>query len=57
MPIEIRELVIRARVDPDDDWPVTSDSAPAARDFDRQEELVQACVKEVLRILEDKRER
>jgi hypothetical protein len=57
MPIEIRELVIRARVDPDDNWPATSDSAPADGDVEWQEELVQACVKEVLRILEDKRER
>jgi hypothetical protein len=57
MPIEIRELVIRARVDPDDARSVTSAPTPAARDAERQEELVQACVKEVLRILEDKRER
>jgi hypothetical protein len=57
MPIEIRELVIRARVDPGDDRPVASNSMPAARDMEWQEELVQACVKEVLRILEDKRER
>ena len=57
MPIEIRELVIRARVDPGEDRPVTSNAAPTARDMEWQAELVQACVKEVLRILEDKRER
>jgi hypothetical protein len=57
MPIEIRELVIRARVDPDHDGSMTSALTPAARDTEWQAELVQACVKEVLRILEDKRER
>ncbi len=57
MPIEIRELVIHARVDPNDDRPATSVSAPAANAIQPTEALVQTCVKEVLRILEDKGER
>lgn len=59
MPIEIRELVIRARVDPGKPHSPGSAAAAglgAARP-PRQEDLVQACVREVLRILEEKRER
>lgn len=56
MPIEIRELVIRARVNPDDertpDRPV-----PVTRELSRKEELIQSCVQEVLRVLEDRLER
>jgi len=58
MPIEIRELVVRARVGGDQSDQRGS-SAPASRpgaesDFDA---IVQACVREVMRVLEDKRER
>lgn len=56
MPIEIRELVIRARVNPGEE------QAPAARaqgtrEAPQNEELTQTCVREVLRVLEDRRER
>jgi hypothetical protein len=57
MPIEIRELVIRARIDPGGDQPPTSTTAPASEAADPGQELIQACVREVLRILEDKLER
>ena len=53
MPIEIRELVIRAVVDPHDH------PAPDARDstnIDR-EALIEACVDEALRILRRSKER
>jgi len=66
MPIEIRELVIRATVDPGESGggggcgEATSprpDSAASADESGPEESVVQACVREVLRILEEKRER
>ncbi len=57
MPIEIRELVVRARVDPAAEAPPTRPGAAPARRKPEQEDLVQSCVREVLRILEDKQER
>jgi hypothetical protein len=64
MPIEIRELVIRATVDPTGDGESgcgkpSSKSAPAKSNAPSQAEpdVVQTCVREVLRILEQKRER
>jgi hypothetical protein len=56
MPIEIRELVIRARVNPGDEQ---SPALPAqdSRESPQNEELIQASVREVLRVLEDRRER
>ncbi|NEQ45476.1 MAG: hypothetical protein F6K00_18815 [Leptolyngbya sp. SIOISBB] len=56
MPIEIRELVIRAQVEPDSSGPTTSRAAPPA-DSPNQAELIRLCVQEVLRVLEEKRER
>jgi hypothetical protein len=62
MPIEIRELVIRAAVNPDEKAaggcgasspPQSSSQTPG----DGGDDLVQTCVREVLRILDDKRER
>ncbi|MEM9598187.1 MAG: DUF5908 family protein [Acidobacteriota bacterium] len=56
MPIEIRELVIRARIDPGEgrgDGPQPSPAAAAGP----SREVVQECVAEVLRILEQKGER
>ena len=47
MPVEIRELVIRAVVDPSAG---KADAASTPKDADR-EALIQACVEEVLRIL------
>ncbi len=59
MPIEIRELVIRAQVDPDpcgDSSQKQRESPDTASSNDR-EDIIRTCVQEVLRILEDKRER
>lgn len=53
MPIEIRELVIRAVVDPSQS---ATSSRPPATETDH-EALVQACVDEILRILRRERER
>lgn len=68
MPIEIRELVIRATVDPGGGsaggaggcGPAPDKSAPGAEReaaSAQADSLVQACVREVLRILETKAER
>jgi hypothetical protein len=67
MPIEIRELVIRATVDPTGEAAgggcgSSSPKAAAGKSAARphggaDDEVVQTCVREVLRILEDKRER
>ena len=68
MPIELRELVIRARVDAGGGGGQggTSCGRPAQRPDARNRqqgggaadnEVVQACVREVMRILEEKRER
>jgi hypothetical protein len=53
MPIEIRELVIRAVVDPS---PSAAPSRQPPTETDH-EALVQACVDETLRILRRERER
>jgi hypothetical protein len=64
MPVEIRELVIRATVDPGEvagscgTSPAQAAGAPSGGAEGRaQADLLAACVREVLRILEDKRER
>ena len=66
MPIEIRELVIRAQVDPSTDG---SDDCSNNNDPDNhretagtghvssQADLVRACVQEVLRVLDERKER
>ena len=63
MPIEIKELVIRAvvgksAVDPmesNDDS--VAEAATAPRDTSATEDVVQECVRQVLRILEKNKER
>ena len=63
MPIEIRELVIRATVNPGEKAGGCGASSSAAvpsssqMQTDGGDDLVQTCVREVLRILDDKRER
>ena len=65
MPIEIRELVIRATVDPSGGAAAggcgPSSAQAGARSASRpqgaDDDVVQSCVREVLRILDDKRER
>ena len=53
MPVEIRELVIRAAVDP---GAAGDDRRTAMTDAER-EALIQACVSETLRILRREKER
>jgi hypothetical protein len=73
MPIEIRELVIRATVDPSSNGKGVGNCAGgpgkqgdkgkggaaggAGAGAEADDDLVQSCVREVLRILEEKRER
>ncbi len=62
MPIEIRELVIRARVDPGGERQATSGGADTGGGADTsgqppERATIDTCVREVLRILEEKRER
>jgi Family of unknown function (DUF5908) len=65
MPIEIRELVIRATVDPGGEpggcGPSSASKAagqsPLQAHARGDESVVQTCVREVLRILTDKQER
>jgi Family of unknown function (DUF5908) len=66
MPIEIRELVIRATVDPGESGGAGGCEPLPSKDSTRsssspqagaEDDVVQSCVREVLRILDDKRER
>ena len=52
MPIEIRELVIRAVVDP-----TQHDPQPEGHDSEDRARLVQQCVDEVLKVFRRRRER
>jgi hypothetical protein len=52
MPVEIRELVIRAAVDAQD-----SDAPQGRLSAEEREEIVEECVRQVLRILKKKAER
>ena len=55
MPVEIKELVIKAEFG--SSRQETSESAPVEASELEQDELVQECVRQVLEILERKRER
>ena len=66
MPIEIRELVIRATVNPKADAlggycgpsaGKAGEKSQSGAQASADDGVVQSCVREVLRILEDKRER
>lgn len=57
MPIEIRELVVRARVEPGGERSSSSSAGTIARARVDEASVTRACVKEVLRILETRQER
>nr|VFK36491.1 MAG: hypothetical protein BECKSD772F_GA0070984_100227 [Candidatus Kentron sp. SD]VFK39168.1 MAG: hypothetical protein BECKSD772E_GA0070983_100227 [Candidatus Kentron sp. SD]VFK77812.1 MAG: hypothetical protein BECKSD772D_GA0070982_100226 [Candidatus Kentron sp. SD] len=59
MPVEIRELIIRATATPTGESSAASCNATTGDDAadDNQDELVEACVRQVLKILERKKER
>lgn len=53
MPIEIRELIIRARIEED----TGQDEVQRDVENSSREELIEDCVEQVLRIIERKKER
>lgn len=55
MPVEIKELVIRAVVDPKGERP--SPSAPSSLPAEERQAIVEAAVQEVLRVLKLSKER
>ena len=55
MPVEIRELVIRAVVAPDGERPAPA--APGALSEEDRAAIVEAAVREILRILKTSKER
>jgi Family of unknown function (DUF5908) len=57
MPIEIRELVVRARIDPGDEAEAPPSGASGSGETSRDEDLVRACVQEALRVVELRSER
>lgn len=56
MPLEIRELVIRAQVDESQGPQGSGQERPALTD-EEQAALVKACVEQVMQIIKDKEER
>lgn len=62
MPIEIRELVIKAVVKPEDDNSTSISAMPAINagtnnGMTQKEEIIHECIERVLKILKDKKER
>ncbi len=59
MPIEIRELVIKATVAPSDGSNVSGDSVGSSGDnnVSKKEEIINACVEKIMEILKEKNER
>ena len=57
MPIEIRELVVRARVEPRGSNRSTSPTENASAGRVDEASVTKACVREVLRILDSRQER
>jgi hypothetical protein len=57
MPIEIRELVIKATVTHDEGSGGGTGSSDASGNTSSSEELIKTCVEKVLEILKDKNER
>ena len=56
MPIEIRELTIKAYVNETPQQPASGGSAGQTGSLDK-DQIISACVEQVLQILNDKRER
>jgi hypothetical protein len=60
MPIEIRELVIRTRIEPGAEpnaGPATGQPSLSETPRGADAQMIRACVQEVLRVLEERRER
>lgn len=57
MPVEIKELVIRAVAAPDDERETHTQEIPSAMTPEQIQLIVQACVDEVMKIFERKESR
>ena len=57
MPIEVRELVIKATVSQDNSSGATTSSTPTNNSIPANDDIVNACVQKILEILKDKHER
>lgn len=57
MPVEIKELIIRAVVEQDRESTQDAPDLQTVDDGDEKEALLEACVKQVLRILKRSKER
>ena len=55
MPVEIKELIIRAVVE--EDWPGAEEVPTTSKTVDDKQVMIEACVKQVLRLLKKSRER
>jgi hypothetical protein len=57
MPIEIRELIIKVNVNEDQNKAAVQGSGAGSVEGEKKEALIQEAVEEVLRIIENKKER
>jgi len=57
MPVEIRELVIKATINQDQNKAASSGNSGGANESEEKEAIVREAVEEVLRIMESKKER
>lgn len=57
MPIEVRELVIKATVVPDGATGSSGSSGSSNNNVSPNEEIINACVEKILEILKDRNER
>ena len=57
MPVEIGQLIINARIVADNSAEKSSSSSSAQNNAINQKEMIEKCIAEVLRILEQKQER
>ncbi len=57
MPLEIGQLIINARIVTSENTDRNTSSLSVQDDVDHQKELIEQCIAEVLRILEQRQER
>jgi len=57
MPIEVRELVIKAIVEQENGGGVSGITIPSNNSVSSEEEIIKMCVEKVLEILEERHER
>lgn len=57
MPLEIGQLIINARIVTDNNTDRNSSSSSTQSSVNHQKELIEQCISEVLRVLEQRQER